>query len=68
MDVSEEGAKLRTGWKGTLPDAFDLQDIFSGVRRAVLIGWRGLSGTGVRFLDRRLDQKRPTGFGKRDTA
>jgi hypothetical protein len=34
VDLSESGAKLRPAWKGWVPDAFDLHDMFSGVRRA----------------------------------
>jgi hypothetical protein len=53
LDVSEEGAKLRPAWKGSLPSAFDLRDIFSDVHRAAVTvwvferDWRPLPGGGL---------------------
>jgi len=49
-----------------LPDQFDLGDMFTDIRRAVIVVWRGLSGVGVRFLDRSWESNAPRGFGKRD--
>ena len=65
IDVSESGAKLRPGWKGLLPNAFELRDMFTGIQRVVLTVWTGLSGIGVRFRDARPDEPRETGFGRR---
>jgi methyl-accepting chemotaxis protein len=48
-DVSRGGAKLTFAWKGWLPRGFDLQDAFTGVRRAAQIVWSGVNGIGVRF-------------------
>jgi len=49
-----------------VPNAFDLEDMFSGARRAVLTVWRGSSGVGVRFRDRGANQEQQQiGFGKR---
>ena len=48
-DVSRGGARLTFGWKGWLPRGFDLQDAFTGVRRAAQIVWRSVNGIGVRF-------------------
>ena len=56
IDVSESGAKLRPGWKGLLPNAFELRDMFTGIQRVVLTVWTGLSGIGVRFRDARPDE------------
>jgi len=66
LDVSEHGAKLRPGWKGSLPNGFDLRDIFTDVHRATLVVWRGLSGIGVRFRDEGFpSHKRQSDFGRR---
>jgi PilZ domain len=64
-NVSRGGAKLGIGWKGWLPDAFYLQDAFTGVRRAARIVWRGLSGFGVRFTRAKPAEPQEPGFGRR---
>jgi hypothetical protein len=61
-DVSRGGAKLTFGWKGWLPGGFDLQDAFTGVRRAAQIVWRGVHGIGVRFI--RVEPARQLRAGK----
>ena len=65
LNVSEGGAKLRPGWTGWVPNAFELQDAFTGVRRVALTVWRGLSGIGVRFRDPGPGEPEGTGFGRR---
>ena len=65
FDVSEGGAKLRSGWNGWMPHTFELRDMFTGIQRVVLTVWTGLSGIGVRFRDARPDEPRETGFGRR---
>lgn len=62
---SEGGAKLRVGWKGWLPKVFDLQDVFTGVRRVVQTVWVGLGGVGVRFCDPKSSAPQQPGFGRR---
>ncbi len=64
-NVSRDGAKLSVGWKGWLPGGFYLQDAFTGVRRAVQVVWRGVSGIGVRFTRVRAARTQETGFGHR---
>ena len=39
LDLSDSGAKLRPWWKGWLPDAFELWDAFTGMRRMAMICW-----------------------------
>jgi hypothetical protein len=51
LEMSATGAKLRPSWKGSLPDAFELQDGFSGARRAVTVVRRGFNEIGVRFRE-----------------
>ena len=46
---SEDGAMLRFSQRGWVPEGFDLEDTFSGVRRAARIVWRGINLIGVRF-------------------
>jgi hypothetical protein len=65
LDVSESGAKLRPGWNGCLPNNFELQDAFTGIKRVALTVWTGLSGTGVRFRNPESGKPRETGFGRR---
>ncbi len=62
---SEGGAKLRLGWTGWLPKAFDLQDAFTGVRRVTLTVWRQFSFLGVRFRDPKTRATRHSEFGRR---
>ena len=50
QDVSEGGAKLTTPASYWLPTFFDLEDVFSGVRRAVARVWSKHHQIGVRFL------------------
>ncbi len=64
-NVSRGGVKLSVGWKGWLPAGFYLQDAFTGVRRAVQVVWRGISGIGVRFTRVRVARTQETGFGHR---
>ena len=64
-NVSRGGAKLGIGWTGWLPDAFYLQDAFTGVRRAARIVWRGISAFGVRFPRAKPAELQETGFGRR---
>jgi hypothetical protein len=64
-DESEGGAKLRTGWTGWLPKAFDLQDAFTGVRRAAHTVWRQFNFLGVRFRESKACEKRHSDFGHR---
>ena len=64
-DVSRGGAKLTFGWKGWLPRGFDLQDAFTGVRRAAQIVWRGVNGIGVRFTRAKPAGPQQTEFGRR---
>jgi hypothetical protein len=65
LDVSATGAKLRPGWTGCLPNAFDVRDIFSGVERATRIVRWGINAIGVRYHEGIPDPKRHSGFGKR---
>ena len=64
-DVSRGGARLTFGWTGWLPTGFDLQDAFTGVRRAAQIVWRSVNGIGVRFIRLKPARQRCTGFGRR---
>ena len=50
QDVSEGGAKLTTAASSWLPTFFDLEDVFSGVKRAVARVWSKHHLIGVRFL------------------
>ena len=52
-DVSVGGAKLTTASSSWLPKIFDLEDVFSGVRRAVARVWSKHHFVGVRFLNKR---------------
>ena len=62
---SEGGAKLRVGWKEWLPKSFDLQDAFSGARRAVQIVWRHFSTMGVGFRELKRGSAGRSEFGRR---
>ena len=62
---SEGGAKLRVGWSGWLPKVFDLQDAFTGARRAVKTVWRQFTFLGVRFRDPKSREPRRSEFGQR---
>lgn len=61
---SRGGAKLSVRWAAWLPKAFDLQDGFSGVSRAVRTIWRHVSSMGVQFASTKSDAPRG-GFGRR---
>jgi hypothetical protein len=66
-NISEGGAKVCIAASRWVPYGFDLQDVFSGVRRKVRVVWRGPAGMGVCFVDvgdwpRRY---RPVEFGRR---
>ena len=50
-DISEGGARLWTASSSWLPHIFDLEDVFSGVRRAAARVWSKQHFIGVRFLD-----------------
>ena len=52
-DLSEGGAKLTAASVRWLPNFFDLEDVFSGVRRAVARVWSKHHALGVRFLNER---------------
>ena len=52
-DVSEGGAKLTTAASSWLPTFFDLEDVFSGVKRAATRVWSKHHFIGVRFLSDR---------------
>ena len=52
---STDGAMLRVSWRGWLPKGFDLEDAFSGARRAVETVWRNFSWMGVRFKTRKTE-------------
>ena len=64
-DESEGGAKLSTGSTGWLPKAFDLEDAFTGVRRAAHTVWRKFNFLGVRFRESKPTEKRHSDFGHR---
>ena len=53
-DLSEGGAKLTTAATSWLPTSFDLEDVFSGVKRAVARVWSKHHALGVRFLSDRF--------------
>jgi hypothetical protein len=48
-----------------LPNGFDLRDIFSGVRKAARVVWKGLNTMGVRYREGVSDPRRHSNFGKR---
>jgi hypothetical protein len=50
-DESPDGAKIQLAWNGWLPARFELQDTFTGVKRAAQSIWRQFSWVGVRFRD-----------------
>jgi hypothetical protein len=50
-DQSPGGAKLQVTWNGWLPQRFDLQDTFTGAKRAAQAVWQQFSWMGVRFRD-----------------
>ena len=50
LDISGQGARLRTSASSWLPDNFELDDVFSGVRRSVARVWSKHHDVGVRFL------------------
>ena len=52
-DLSEGGARLESVSSSWLPQFFDLEDVFSGVRRAVARVWSRHHAIGVRFLSKR---------------
>jgi hypothetical protein len=62
---SEGGAKLGVKWNGWLPKGFDLEDTFTGARRAVQSVWRQFSWMGVRFRNRKSSDARHPEFGHR---
>jgi hypothetical protein len=65
-DISEGGAKLRFESIGSLPNAFELQDAFTGIKRAVMMVWMGCGWLGVRFAHAaNVQQKRRATFGRR---
>ena len=64
LDVSADGAKLRPCWNGSLPNGFDLADVFSGVRRAARVVRRSIHAIAIRYRDGVPDPKRHRGFGK----
>ena len=51
-DLSDGGARLTTASSSWLPQIFDLEDVFSGVRRAVVRVWSKHHAIGVRFLSK----------------
>ena len=51
--MSEGGAKHTTTGSSWLPTFFDLEDVFSGVRRAVVRVWSKHQFVGFRFLNKR---------------
>ena len=65
LDVSEGGAKLRSGWNGWMPHTFELLDAFTGIKRVAPTVWTGLSAIGVRFRDPQPGPPRGSGFGRR---
>jgi PilZ domain-containing protein len=52
-DVSEGGARLETKASSWLPPTFELEDIFSGIRRAAARVWSLHHWVGVRYVRRR---------------
>lgn len=50
-DSSEGGARLRIECSDWVPDAFELLDQFSGIKRRVVVVWRRGTSVGVRFED-----------------
>jgi hypothetical protein len=62
---SDGGMKLYVYWKGWLPKAFTLQDVFTGARRAVQTVWMQFSSMGVRFRDPKPRETRHSEFGRR---
>jgi len=62
---SEGGAKLRVKWIGWLPKGFDLEDVFTGARRAVQTVWSQFSSMGVRYRNRVPTQEHQHDFGHR---
>jgi hypothetical protein len=52
-DISEGGARLETEASSWLPPTFELEDVFSGMRRATARVWSLHHWVGVRFLRRR---------------
>lgn len=69
-NISEGGAKLWIAAARWIPYGFDLQDVFSGVRRKVRVVWRGPTGMGVRFVDEGdwPRRRRPVEFGRRQSC
>ena len=68
LDVSESGTKLRPGWKGWVPNTFELLDTFTGIKRVALTVWTGLSAIGVRFRDAdRANREKPDLVGGDDS-
>jgi len=49
-DVSNGGAKVTTVASGWVPAIFDLEDVFSGVKRTVARVWSKHHQIGVRFM------------------
>jgi len=62
---SDGGMKLHVSWKGWLPKAFTLQDIFTGAKHAVQTVWMQFSAMGVRFREPKPKQTPPSEFGRR---
>ena len=52
-------------WNGSLPDGFDLRDIFSGMQRAARIIRRGIDAIVVRYREGVPDPRRHPSFGRR---
>jgi hypothetical protein len=48
---------LNVRWSGWLPKSFDLEDVFSGVRRAVETVWQNFSWMGVRFKAQEAEEQ-----------
>jgi len=64
-DESESGAKLRVKWSGWLPKGFDLEDAFTGARRAAQTVWQQFSSMGVRYRDDQPSKPHHHDFGHR---
>jgi hypothetical protein len=52
--MSEGGAQITTAATSWLPTLFDLEDVFSGVKRAVARVWSKHHAVGVHFLSDRF--------------
>jgi hypothetical protein len=65
-DVSANGAMLLVSNSDWLPNAFDLVDTFSGIKRQAQVVWKAPGRIGVRFTEG-PDMTPPcrSGFGRR---